>query len=540
MKNLKNIVIAFNLALLASVFWFAPVSAANVGDVVNFTIDNNFYINQDAQISAVLIKANPQLYFYVEKAWWESQGYSRQGEILNTLENVSWEFRNNIYPRLTSTFGSEQKPGVDKDDHITVLLHQMKDGASGYVRSSDQYSKLQLPDSNEREMLYLSTAYINQADLNVSMAHEFMHLITFNQKDNLQGVSEDVWLNEARADYTSTFLGYDSKYEGSNLQKRVRDFLNNPTDSLTEWQEKRSDYATASMFTHYLVDHYGVAILSDSLKSKQVGIASLNEALAKNGFKDDFAKVFANWNVALVVNDCSLDTKYCFYDKNLSTVKINPSLIFLPLTGTSSLSSTNLTKNWSANWQKIIGGNGNLRLDFSSASNLNFKVPYVVYDKNNGYTVSFLTLDKNKRGVITIPDFGTKYSSLIIMPSLQSKLGNFGNAEISFPYTFTVSIDGKTLPNPPPVNPSPNPGQGGNTSCKSLDTNLSLGVSSSQVSCLQQFLKNQDASIYPEGLVTGFFGNLTKNAVVRFQTKYQIPVTGFVGPLTRAKINQML
>lgn len=65
-------------------------------------------------------------------------------------------------------------------------------------------------------------------------------------------------------------------------------------------------------------------------------------------------------------------------------------------------------------------------------------------------------------------------------------------------------------------------------------------MTGSEVSCLQQFLKNQGAAIYPEGLVTGNFGNLTKQAVIRFQGKYGILQTGFVGPLTRAKINQML
>ena len=74
-------------------------------------------------------------------------------------------------------------------------------------------------------------------------------------------------------------------------------------------------------------------------------------------------------------------------------------------------------------------------------------------------------------------------------------------------------------------------------------------TANSQVTCLQQFLKNQGADIYPEGLVTGYFGNLTRLAVKRFQEKYASEIltplglssgTGYVGLRTRAKINLII
>lgn len=525
--------------LLLSVFavglLYAPwVQAVSLGEAVNFNVDSNYESTGEARTTAVLVKTTPELYFYVQKNWWDAQSFIRQNEIAVILDSVALEFKDAIYPKLTTVFGQEPQPGIDKDKRITILFHQMKDGANGYFRNNDQYLKLQLPNSNERDMMYLSVNLLmNEKDINLSLAHEFVHLITFNQKDNLQGVAEDVWLNEARADYTSTIMGYDDNYEGSNLQKRVRDFLNAPSDSLTEWQEKKSDYAVASLFTHYVVEHYGINILADSLKSKSVGIASINEALLKNGYQEDFAQIFTNWTIAVVLNDCSLDLKYCFYNRNLSGVRLNPNLIFLPLSGTSSLSSTNITKNWAGSWQKIIGGNGALHLDFTSSPSLNFKIPYIIYDKNNNYVINFLKLNKNGRGAIDIVDFGNKYSSLIIVPILQSKLNNFNEIESNYYYTFTVNISGKSS-NLPPVNPSY-----GN--CQSLVNNLFLGVSNkNDVMCLQSFLKAQGNSIYPEGLVTGYFGPLTRAAVIKFQAKYQIPNTGFVGPMTRTKINQML
>ncbi len=71
-----------------------------------------------------------------------------------------------------------------------------------------------------------------------------------------------------------------------------------------------------------------------------------------------------------------------------------------------------------------------------------------------------------------------------------------------------------------------------------LTRQLQLGMSGSDVSQLQSFLA-QDASVYPQGLVTGYFGSLTKAAVARYQTKNGISAVGRVGPQTMAYINRV-
>lgn len=59
-----------------------------------------------------------------------------------------------------------------------------------------------------------------------------------------------------------------------------------------------------------------------------------------------------------------------------------------------------------------------------------------------------------------------------------------------------------------------------------------------EVSKLQQFLA-QDKTIYPEGLVTGYFGPLTELAVKRFQSQNGIASIGLVGPQTRETIKRI-
>ncbi len=68
---------------------------------------------------------------------------------------------------------------------------------------------------------------------------------------------------------------------------------------------------------------------------------------------------------------------------------------------------------------------------------------------------------------------------------------------------------------------------------------LELGMRGSDVSDLQIFLA-LDATIYPQGLVTGYFGSLTKAAVMAFQARNGIAMVGRVGPITMAAINAQM
>jgi len=80
--------------------------------------------------------------------------------------------------------------------------------------------------------------------------------------------------------------------------------------------------------------------------------------------------------------------------------------------------------------------------------------------------------------------------------------------------------------------------QGQTSSGVCFYTDLQQGMTSAEVSKLQTQLK-LDPTVYPEGLVTGYFGPLTLKAAKAFQAKYGIITTGYVGPLTRAKLNEL-
>lgn len=74
---------------------------------------------------------------------------------------------------------------------------------------------------------------------------------------------------------------------------------------------------------------------------------------------------------------------------------------------------------------------------------------------------------------------------------------------------------------------------------------LTIGSFNSEVLELQKFLNRLGFKVAASGPgspdnETKYFGALTKAAVQKFQAAYGIPSTGFVGPLTRAKLNKLL
>ncbi len=69
-----------------------------------------------------------------------------------------------------------------------------------------------------------------------------------------------------------------------------------------------------------------------------------------------------------------------------------------------------------------------------------------------------------------------------------------------------------------------------------LTRELEIGMSGSDVTSLQTFLA-ADPTLYPQGLITGYFGSLTKAAVTNFQVRNGISAVGRVGPITMAALN---
>jgi hypothetical protein len=229
----------------------------------------------------------PRAYWYVEKDQPVSRG---------DLEQAADQFEENIYPRISATFGPEWSPGVDNDPHLNIV-HARLQGVAGYFSSSDEHPQSVSPYSNQRE-----TIYINSRSLQVGsdtylevLSHELQHASHWNSD-----ASEDTWINEGLSELAVTIAGHRSP--------NMAGFMSSPTVSLIHWPldnvNVSAHYGGASLFMHYLLEHYSNgADLRQLVAAPGDSVAGINYYLKQSGYSVTFRGVFRDWVVANTLDE---------------------------------------------------------------------------------------------------------------------------------------------------------------------------------------------------------------------------------------------
>jgi len=382
-----------------------------------FNIDSFYDISSRSQIEANLKYTGQNAYFYMAQDVWQDSWQL-------IIENLSREFDQKIYPQITKIYGSEWRPGIDKDSKITILITPMLEDAGGYFNPLDETNSAL---SNRREMIYLNSANLENLMISSYLAHEFQHLINDYQKRNLRGVEEELWLNEALSEYAPSAAGLNYSYKGSYLEKRVEHFLKDPSNSLLEWTNSPYDYAVANLFMHYLTDQQGEAEIANILKTSVTGIDAVK----------NFTNLFTNWAITNYINDCTNDSRFCYKNSDL-TFKIKPTANYI-LFPISSISVGAFTRAWSPHWYKISGISEigeNLKISFDSGNQEYFTVPLIITDKDGRNQIKFL-----ENQALTIPDFGKEINSVTLMP--------FSEIESNFSFVASLAAVEITEPKEP-------------------------------------------------------------------------------------------
>jgi hypothetical protein len=282
--------------------------ADTLGQGITFNVNATYDAAGARSISATLRSLGSDAYLYVDDRLWASLSPQEQVAYQNRLDALSGQFDTVIWPKATAFWGMPNTPGVDNDPRITILLERLTQGSGGYFDSINGYPKSRAPESNAREMVVISADSVIPETAKSYLAHEFQHLISFNQKELIQDVSDDTWLNEARSEYDITVAGYDTPYDGSTLQRRTVSFLRSPNDPLTEWLNTSTDYGIASLFIHYLASRFGPDVLSYTIHSRDAGTAAIQDWLTVNASGMTFGNAFTDW-MASMAGDATLQSE---------------------------------------------------------------------------------------------------------------------------------------------------------------------------------------------------------------------------------------
>lgn len=431
----------FFIVITLSFFYLSNIAYADtLGQRVNFNVNSEFDKYNRTSLGATLRHVSDRLYFYIEDSYWDRLNFSGQNSLMANIKVLADAFDNNIYPKETATWGSEPNPGVDGDPRITVLLEEMMVNRGGYFETSNSYPKNEAQGSNEREMVSLNVEVLISDPFleKIFLAHEFQHLISFNQKDKIYNSAEDVWLNELRSEYSVSLVGYNDPYSNSNLEHRVETFSNNRSDSLTEWPNQNLDYASAALFAEYIVEQFGSNILSETLKSPLVGILSLNKYLSDKGYYNSsvggFSDVFLNWLGALYLNDVSKNEKLGYQRAELKSIKAVPQQEIHLSSGLPEYSSTQYIRDWQPLWLEFDTSAvtsdqaKSARIDIKGEAGQNFIVSYLAFHNSGQVELGKINIISGQ-GNAYIINSSDKFNKVVVLATKSTKISGFGKSE---------------------------------------------------------------------------------------------------------------
>ncbi len=267
----------------------APAAPVQVGQIERFFI----HIPR-AEVTATCIAKSEHLYVYIDNS---------VRDMLTDAEAaaITREFDTRIYLSVREWLGSEWKPGLDGDNRITLLMHDVGMNNSGedyggYFAPIDQIPTA--PNSNRREMIYMDIFQFKERARHTfysSLAHEFAHLINWFQNG---GTTDQRWLEEGVASFVEWAV------YGTVHTFFVDGYLANPSVSLVYANTREVYYGAAFMLMLYLYEQYGgKELIRTIVESDALGEQAINAAFALGGTSPSnrdvrFPEVFLNWGLA--------------------------------------------------------------------------------------------------------------------------------------------------------------------------------------------------------------------------------------------------
>lgn len=414
-------------------------------NTTTFLVNKSYDRSGRSQVEAFLEYTSQNAYFYIEKEFYDSLTTEQKDTVHSQMTETGNNFDKTVYPKIRNIFGEEWTPGIDGDKRITILFTRLDYDIGGYFNPNDEYDKDLVVNeaSNEREMLYINPIYIDDPRLDSFIAHEFQHMITWNQKTKKEGEVDAVWINEGRSELASSiveeFLG--TKFTESNLYARKSSFLLNYWDSLTDWDGRNYDYGTVSIFAQYLKDKFGLDFFKKITANEKTGIESVNYEL-ETTYATDFKDVFTNWTIANYLNDTGTNTNYGYNNANLSGTIVKPEKTEIEKNEEGVFIEASI-EDWSSRYYEIkierrTEGDFYLDLSFNGMNSGIFGVPYIIKYKNETEQIKKMQLDSKQDSAVRIKSSDNNIEKIIVIPSSQKTFKDSNNVD---EYSFKISLD---------------------------------------------------------------------------------------------------
>jgi hypothetical protein len=228
------------------------------------------------------------------------------------IAEVAAFFENHIWPLNREIYGEEWNPGIDGDPRLHIVQQSyIAPGIMGAFNPDDQCPKFLCPQSNQREIIYISLeiAPLNSEEYLTTLAHEHQHLILAHIDGN-----EMRWFNEGLSQLAEHLNGFDPIYIGG---ENLRDFLRQPDLALNNWSFEISDmgryYGAGYLFLVYLYERFGLDFIQQVVLCEYDGLAGVQHTLDEMNLGLTVDEVFRDWTLANYLDDPYVDEGHFYY-----------------------------------------------------------------------------------------------------------------------------------------------------------------------------------------------------------------------------------
>lgn len=234
------------------------------------------------------------------------------------VQYILAEFDNNIYPIDTDFFGSpDYHDGTNNlfgdpayyGDKVAIMIDNVRDDqwydpgyplyiAGFYSPSYEFFFDRNMITIDAKEWEIRTGPGVEHPYLYEGVvAHELQHLL----HDDADA-DEELFVNEGCSDFAEFICGYAPALSG-----HIEDTAAYPENSLVVWEDQggleiRSDYGHAYFWTLYLYEQFGGPFVQAMVYNPENGISGINSTLNAFNIQKDFADLYHDWAVALLID----------------------------------------------------------------------------------------------------------------------------------------------------------------------------------------------------------------------------------------------